>query len=54
MLSDYRPKNRSLILGALAFALILSLAVSTSTRYGHADVPAAANAADIQPLGAGD
>jgi len=54
MLSDYRPKNRSLILGALAVAMILSLAVSISVRYGHADVPAAANAADIQPLGAGD
>ena len=54
MLSDYRPKNRSLILGALALAMILSLAVSTSVRYGHADVPAAATAADIQPLGAGD
>jgi len=54
MLSDYRPKNRSLILGALAVAMILSLAVSTSVRFGHADVPAAATAADIQPLGAGD
>ena len=54
MLSDYRPQNRSLILGALAFVLILSLIVSTSTRYGHADVPAAPTAADIQPLGAGD
>ena len=54
MLSDYRPKNRSLILGALAVGLILSLAVSTSVRYGHADVPVAATAADIQPLGAGD
>jgi peroxiredoxin len=54
MLSDYRPKNRSLILGALAFVLILSLAYSTSIHYGHADVPAAPTAADIQPLGAGD
>ena len=54
MLSDYRPKNRSLILGALALAMFLSLAVSMSVRYGHADVPAAATAADIQPLGAGD
>ena len=54
MLSDYRPKNRSLMLGALAVAMILSLAVSMSVRYGHADVPVAATAADVQPLGAGD
>ena len=54
MLSDYRPKNRSLILGALAVAMILSLAVSMSVRYGHADVPVAATAADVQPFGAGD
>jgi peroxiredoxin len=54
MLSDYRPKNRTLIIGVLAVAMILSLAVSTSVRYGHADVPAALTAADIQPLGAGD
>ena len=54
MLSDYRPKNRTLIIGVLAVAMIVSLAVSTSVRYGHADVPAALTAADIQPLGAGD
>lgn len=54
MLSDFRPTNRSLILGALALAFVLSLAFSTSIHYGHADVPAAPTAAEIQPLGAGD
>jgi peroxiredoxin len=54
MLSDYRPTNRTLVLGALALALILSLAFSTSIRYGHSDVPVALSAADIRPLGAGD
>lgn len=45
---------RSLILGALAATLILSLLVSNSVQFGHADVPVAATAAEIQPLTAGD
>jgi len=45
---------RSLILGALATTLILSLVVSNSVQFGHADVPLAATAAEIQPLVAGD
>lgn len=35
-------------------ALLLSLICSASMRYGHADVPIAASADTIQPLGAGD
>lgn len=45
---------RTLVLVALALALATSLVISTSIRYGHADVPVAETAADIQPLTAGD
>jgi len=45
---------RSLILGSLATAMVLSLVYSTSTHYGHADVPVASTAAEIKPLVAGD
>lgn len=45
---------RSLILGSLATAMVLSLVYSTSTQYGHADVPVASTAAEIKPLAAGD
>lgn len=45
---------RALIPGALAATLILSLAVSNSIRFGHADVPVAATAAEIQSLAAGN
>mgnify|MGYP001818650655 CR=1 FL=1 len=34
--------------------LILSLLVSNSVQFGHADVPVAATAAEIEPLAAGD
>ncbi len=45
---------RSLILGSLAVAMTLSLIYSASTHYGHADVPVARAATEIQPLAAGD
>lgn len=45
---------RTLVLAALAAMLVSSLIISTSVRFGHADVPVAATAADIQPLRAGD
>lgn len=53
-MSINRPVIRSLILVALASTLILSLVVSNSVQFGHADVPAAATAAEIQPLAVGD
>jgi len=49
-----RPTIRTIILGSLALGLILSLIISNSVQYGHADVPVAPTAADIQPLKAGD
>lgn len=45
---------RTLILGSLALTMVLSLIYSNSVQYGHADVPVAATAAEIQPLGPGD
>ena len=52
MAADIRP--RSFILAALGLMLLLSLVHSVSVRYGHADVPVAATASEIQPLAAGD
>ncbi len=49
-----RLSPRTLILSALVLMLVSSLAISTSVRFGHADVPVAATAADIRPLKAGD
>ena len=49
-----RPTIRTVILGSLGLGLILSLIISNSVQYGHADVPVAPTAADIQPLNAGD
>ncbi|MBT8067256.1 MAG: redoxin domain-containing protein [Gammaproteobacteria bacterium] len=49
-----RLTARTLVLTALALTLAFSLITSTSMRYGHADVPVAETAADIQPLSAGD
>ena len=46
--------TRSLILASLAGVLIFSLVCSTAIRHGHADVPVAASADMIQPLGVGD
>jgi len=54
MFAGFRPKARLFILGSLALSLILSLVISTSVQYGHADVPVAQTASDIQPLKAGD
>ena len=46
--------TRSLIPAALAVALTFSLVCSTAIRHGHADVPIAASADEIQPLRVGD
>ena len=46
--------TRSLIPAALAAVLIFSLVCSTAIRHGHADVPVADTADQIQPLGVGD
>lgn len=54
MVAGFRLTTRSFILGALASTMILSLVYSTSVQYGHADVPVALTAAEIQPLEAGD
>lgn len=45
---------RVIVSAALIVVLVFSLVISTSVRYGHADVPVAETAADIQPLKAGD
>jgi peroxiredoxin len=45
---------RRALLGVFALMLVLSLVCSTSVRYGHADVPIAATADEIQPLRVGD
>ena len=49
-----RVPARALILAALVVTLVASLGISTSVRFGHADVPIAPAAADIQPLQQGD
>lgn len=49
-----RVSIRTLVLGSLAVTMALSLIYSNSIQYGHADVPVASTAAEIQPLGAGD
>lgn len=46
--------TRSLVLASLAAILTLSLVCSVAIRHGHADVPIAASADRIQPLGVGD
>ena len=54
MYAGFRPSARILVLSALILSLALSLVISSSIRYGNADVPVAATAAEIQPLKAGD
>ena len=54
MLAGIHLTTRSLILISLATTLVLSLVYSTSMQFGHADVPVARTAAEIQPLGPGD
>ena len=48
------PLVHRLTLGLLGITLVLSLVYSTSIRHGHADVPVAATAAEIEPLAVGD
>lgn len=45
--------GRSAVLGALSASMLLSLLYSLSVRYGHADVPVAETAEQIQPLQVG-
>jgi peroxiredoxin len=54
MLAGIHLTTRSLILISLATTLVLSLVYSTSNQFGHADVPVARTAMEIQPLGPGD
>ena len=54
MLAGIHLTTRSLILISLATTLVLSLVYSSSIQFGHADVPVARTAAEIQPLGPGD
>ncbi len=48
-----RISGRSAIMGALSTSMLLSLLSSLSVRYGHADVPVAETAEQIQPLQVG-
>lgn len=45
--------GRSAVLGALSASMLLCLLYSLSVRYGHADVPVAETAEQIQPLQVG-
>lgn len=54
MFARIRPIIRPVLLGLFAATLVASLISSTSIQFGHADVPAAATAAEIQPLTVGD
>jgi len=54
MFAGFVPNTRSFVIGALALTMVLSLVCSSSVRFGHADVPVAPVAAEIQPLGVGD
>lgn len=45
---------RSLIPASLAVLLVFSLVSSAAIRYGHADVPVAETAKDVQPLTVGE
>ena len=45
---------RALITTSIGLLLALSLVYSSAIRYGHADVPVAATADQVQPLKAGD
>ena len=54
MSARIRSLARPVLLGLLAATLVASLVASNSFRFGHADVPAAGSAAEIQPLEVGD
>lgn len=54
MFAGFRPQVRSFVIASLVATLLISFVYSASVRFGHADVPLAATAADIQPLGRGD
>ena len=45
---------RAFVGASLLTVMVVSLACSMSLQYGHADVPIAATADEIQPLTAGD
>lgn len=50
----FKPDPRAAAGAALLTVMVLSLTCSMSLQYGHADVPVAATAAEIEPLAAGD
>lgn len=54
LITQFKFNPRASIGAALLTAMVLSLACSMALQYGHADVPIAATAEDIQPLTAGD
>lgn len=54
MFAGSRPLVRTFVIISLVATLVISFVYSDSVRFGHADVPLAATAADIQPLVAGD
>ncbi len=54
MFAGFRPRVRPFVISSLVATLLISFVYSASVRFGHADVPLAATAADIQPLVAGD
>ena len=48
------PNPRTFVGASLLAVMVVSLACSLSLQYGHADVPIAATADEIQPLTSGD
>lgn len=52
--NPFNLNPRATVGAALLTVMVMSLACSMSLQYGHADVPIAATADDIQPLVAGD
>lgn len=54
MFAHFRPIVRPVLLGLLVATLVASLISSAAIQFGHADVPVAASAAEIQPLQVGD
>ncbi len=54
LIKQFKLNPRATVGAALLTVMVLSLACSMTLQYGHADVPIAATAQDIQPLTTGD
>ena len=54
LIKRFNMNPRAFVGASLLAVLVVSLACSMSLQYGHADVPVAATADEIQPLTAGD